>query len=99
MKILLAQIQDIADNGSIVVKGPQGQDIALFRQGHNIYALDNRCPHMEGPLGEGTCEEGIVTCPWHGWQFRLDDGSCLNMPGVDASPVTISVEGDQIFLI
>ena len=37
-------------------------------------AMDNRCPHQNGPLGEGSIEKGIddqcwVRCPWHGWDF------------------------------
>lgn len=37
-------------------------------------AMDNRCPHQKGPLGEGSIEKGIddkcwVRCPWHGWDF------------------------------
>lgn len=32
-------------------------------------ALDNRCPHQGGPLGEGSIENGKLRCPWHGWDF------------------------------
>ena len=32
-------------------------------------ALDNRCPHQGGPLGEGTIENGYLRCPWHGWDY------------------------------
>ena len=37
-------------------------------------AMDNRCPHQGGPLGEGAIEPGIdgqcwIRCPWHGWDF------------------------------
>ena len=32
-------------------------------------ALDNRCPHQGGPLGEGSIENGWLRCPWHGWDF------------------------------
>ena len=33
-------------------------------------ALDNRCPHQGGPLGEGSIENGWLRCPWHGWDFH-----------------------------
>jgi len=33
------------------------------------HALDNRCPHQGGPLGEGSIENGLLRCPWHGWDF------------------------------
>ncbi len=37
-------------------------------------AMDNRCPHQGGPLGEGSIETGSdgkcwLRCPWHGWDF------------------------------
>ena len=32
-------------------------------------ALDNKCPHQGGPLGEGSIEQGMLRCPWHGWDF------------------------------
>lgn len=32
-------------------------------------ALDNRCPHQGGPLGEGTIEGGLLRCPWHGYDY------------------------------
>ena len=32
-------------------------------------ALTNKCPHQGGPLGEGSIENGLLRCPWHGWDF------------------------------
>ena len=32
-------------------------------------ALNNKCPHQGGPLGEGSIEHGLLRCPWHGWDF------------------------------
>jgi len=39
-------------------------------------ALDNKCPHQGGPLGEGSIENGLLRCPWHGWDFD----PCTGMP-------------------
>ena len=39
-----------------------------------ISALDNRCPHQGGPLGEGSIENGMLRCPWHGWDFHPCSG-------------------------
>ncbi len=41
-------------------------------------ALDNRCPHQGGPLGEGSIENGMLRCPWHGWDYHPCTG---NSPG------------------
>jgi thiamine pyrophosphate-dependent acetolactate synthase large subunit-like protein/nitrite reductase/ring-hydroxylating ferredoxin subunit len=37
-------------------------------------ALDNRCPHQGGPLGEGSIENGWLRCPWHGYDYSPIDG-------------------------
>ena len=33
-------------------------------------AITNKCPHQGGPLGEGSIENGLLRCPWHGWDFN-----------------------------
>ncbi|MEM9169775.1 MAG: thiamine pyrophosphate-dependent enzyme [Pseudomonadota bacterium] len=48
--------------------------LALVRFDGRLAAMDNRCPHQGGPLGEGSIEKGAdgkcwLRCPWHGWDF------------------------------
>jgi nitrite reductase/ring-hydroxylating ferredoxin subunit len=57
-----------------IVAAPGGERIAVFRDGGRIGALTNLCAHQNGPLGEGRIIDGCVTCPWHGYQYRLEDG-------------------------
>ena len=50
------------------------QSIALVHFDGQWAAMDNRCPHQGGPLGEGSIEKGLgdqcwLRCPWHGWDF------------------------------
>ena len=45
------------------------QDICLTHFKGKFSALDNKCPHQGGPLGEGSIENGMLRCPWHGWDF------------------------------
>lgn len=54
--------------------------VALFNEGGRLVALDDSCTHVGGPLSEGLCENGTVTCPWHGAQFRVADGAALTPP-------------------
>ncbi len=44
--------------------------LAVSRFEGQLGALDNRCPHQGGPLGEGSIENGWLRCPWHGWDFH-----------------------------
>ncbi len=53
-------------------------------------ALDNKCPHQGGPLGEGSIENGWLRCPWHGWDFHpLTGGS---PEGLDDAVETFAVD-------
>ena len=63
---------------------PAHRSIALTHFEGRYGALDNRCPHQGGPLGEGSIENGLLRCPWHGWDYDpltgkppggLDDGA------------------------
>ncbi len=55
-------------------------------------ALDNRCPHQGGPLGEGSIENGLLRCPWHGWDFDPLTGKA---PGYDDGVETFPVEARE----
>lgn len=94
----MANVEDIPIGKGIVVIIHDGTEIALFNVNGNIFAIDNTCPHMGGPLGEGDLEGCVVTCPWHGWQFDVKTGNCLNMPGDDARAIPIEIRGNEIFL-
>lgn len=58
-------------------------------------ALDNRCPHQGGPLGEGTIENGWLRCPWHGWDYDpiTGDSPGGHDDGVDTFPVEAREDG------
>lgn len=94
----LGLVSDIPEGKSIIVEGPEGLQIALFKLNGEVFALDNACPHMGGPLGKGCIEHGAVTCPWHGWQFDIQTGYCENMPGENARKIPIHVEDGVIYL-
>lgn len=59
-----------------------GTPVLLLRQGDRIQAIGATCPHLGGPLDEGSIEGGTVTCPWHGSVFSLDDGSLIHGPAM-----------------
>ena len=63
-----------ADGRGVTVVIPNGERVAVFRDGPRLGAISNLCAHQNGPLGEGRILDGCVTCPWHGFQYRLNDG-------------------------
>jgi nitrite reductase (NADH) small subunit len=80
--------------GKCVVVG--GKILALFRTGDTVRAIDDACPHMGFSLAGGAVEDGVVTCPLHAWQFRLDDGTWLSSPKVKVGCYQVRVEGDEV---
>lgn len=58
---------------------PWGQ-FALFPGTQGWVAIDCWCPHMQGPLYEGTFSAGELVCPWHGWRYETTDGRCTWAP-------------------
>ena len=76
-----------------------GIPAVLLKQGNSIYAIGATCTHMAGPLDEGTCQDAIVTCPWHGSRFRMSNGAVVNGPAVYAAPTfAVRVRNGQIEL-
>lgn len=69
----------IPDKCATIVSAPGGERIAVFRDGQQIGAVTNLCAHQNGPLGEGRIVDGCITCPWHGYQYKLEDG-CAPAP-------------------
>ena len=56
------------------VTSADGRVILVVLEQGQLYALDNRCPHMGFPLRRGTVKDGILTCHWHHAKFDLSGG-------------------------
>ena len=65
---------DIPEGRARIVAAPGGERIAVFRYAGKVAAVSNVCRHQGGPLGEGRVIDGCITCPWHGFQYRPEDG-------------------------
>ncbi len=66
-----------------------GTAVCLTRYRGQVGALDNRCPHQGGPLGEGSIERGLLRCPWHGYDYDPITGQ--PPPPFDDAPDTFAV--------
>jgi 3-phenylpropionate/trans-cinnamate dioxygenase ferredoxin subunit len=68
--------------------------VGVYNCGGNLYAIEDRCSHDDGPLCEGDWDEDEcrVVCPRHGSQFDLATGRPLTLPAiepVDTFPVVV----------
>ncbi len=72
--------------------------VALYNVGGQFHALDGVCPHAGGPLGQGTLDDDVVTCPWHGWQFDVTTGQhCLNV-NIQHQTFNVKVHRNDVFV-
>jgi pyruvate oxidase len=85
---VLADKDQLKENRVMTVTAGHKQ-ICLTHFEGTISALDNKCPHQGGPLGEGSIENGILRCPWHGWDYHPCTGKA---PGFDDGVETYKVE-------
>jgi nitrite reductase/ring-hydroxylating ferredoxin subunit len=76
----------------------EGISLILNRQGMNVACYRNACSHLEYPIDMGKVSNGIITCPFHKYQFKLDSGKCLNAPGDSLESYGVKIEGDRVFV-
>ena len=74
----------------------KGQAIALFNMRGKFYAIDNRCPHQDYPLGMSPVFDNLVICIGHAWRFDIKTGECYSVPGVCVQTYDVVVEGDEV---
>ena len=77
------------------VKTESGPPIVVFFHNGEVYAVENRCPHVGYPLETGSVRNGVLTCIWHQAQFELATGNSLDptIEDIDTFPVAV-VEGE-----
>ena len=79
--------------GEVIIAGTA---IAVANVDGTFYAIQNGCPHADGPLGEGTLNGTQVTCPYHGWQFDVTTGDCQVNPEARIQTYDVAIEGDAV---
>ena len=88
-RYVVAKVNDIPEGGHILCE-LGGRQVGVFRLDGEFHAVLHRCPHLGGPLCEGTIiglvesdgpgdlrlntERKMLTCPWHGWEFDIKTG-------------------------
>ena len=70
--------------------------LCLANVGSEISALNNVCPHRQGPLGQGVIEEGHVICPWHAWAFDVKTGAYAHQPQAVLKIYPVKVLGEDV---
>jgi nitrite reductase (NADH) small subunit len=96
--IEIGTIDAIPRRGSRCVNTASGR-IAVFRtQDDQIFAIENRCPHKQGPLSEGIVHGASVTCPLHNWVFDLATGQAQGADEGQVRTYPIDIVEGRIFM-
>ncbi len=89
-QIRAGTVDEIKTRGCTVVTGG-GHAIAVFHHDEELFAVDNRCPHMGFPLDRGSVKDGILTCHWHHARFDLASGGTFNPFADDVRSYPVNV--------
>ncbi len=92
----VAELADVREEPQVV--SADGQAVALFHHEGEVYAVDNRCPHMGFPLARGSVEDGILTCHWHHARFELEEGDTFDPWADDVQTFPTVVSDGEVLL-
>lgn len=94
----IGTIDDIPRQGSRCVKNGD-MTIAIFRtMDDNIFAVEDKCPHSDGPLSQGIVHGDCVTCPLHNWVISLSSGEAQGADSGRTNTYPIRIDGQAIHL-
>jgi len=105
---------ELEEAGRIVAR-VGGREVGVVRDpaDGSVWGIRNRCPHHGGPLCLGRVREReagvpgryelsgrrILRCPWHGWEFDLETGRCLDEPSLRAAVYPARVADGRVTLL
>ncbi len=109
----VAALADVERDGRAVTR-VDGREIGVVRDPVTgaLHGVRNRCPHSGAPLCLGTVIERstgrpgeyegsgrpVLRCPWHGWEYDLETGGCLDDERMRAAVYPVQVEGGRVFV-
>ena len=95
--VRVATLSELETRGAVTVRAGR-QRIAVFADGADVWAVDNRCPHMGFPLDQGTVRDGILTCHWHQARFDLRSGCTFDLWADDVPRFETRIDGDEVYV-
>ena len=93
----IASVAEVTKTGLHTVQ-VNGHVIVLVHHEDEIYALDNRCPHMGFPLDRGSVHDGILTCHWHHARFDLCTGGSFDLWADDTPNFPVELRNGDVFV-
>ncbi|MFN0080953.1 MAG: Rieske 2Fe-2S domain-containing protein [Ferruginibacter sp.] len=93
----VCNLEDIEEDKAKMLN-VNNERVAIFKYNGKLSAVHNVCKHQMGPLGEGKIIDGCITCPWHGYQYRPEDG-CAPAPFTEKlATYQLELAGNKIYI-
>ncbi len=96
-RIRVGRVDELKQHGTMVVAGPD-RPLAVFYHQDQVFAVDNRCPHMGFPLHRGSTQDGILTCHWHHARFDLASGCTFDLWADDIPCYPVDIDNGEVWV-
>ncbi len=93
----VASYGELEKAGQLTVQAGE-QPLALVLHEGQVFAIDNRCPHMGFPLDRGTVRDGILTCHWHHARFDLASGGTFDLWADDVPAFPVDLREGEVWV-
>ena len=95
--LYLADIKTVKEKQRIKVMA-RGRPLAVVHHNDKFYALEDRCPHREACLSDGSVVNGELVCQLHGWNFDLETGVSPYNPNDSIKTYQVIQQGEALFV-
>ncbi|MBD8894245.1 nitrite reductase small subunit NirD [Roseibium litorale] len=96
--VAIGDLTDIPILGARCVKNGD-MTIAVFRTTDDqVFAVEDKCPHKNGPLSQGIVHDNCVTCPLHNWVISLETGQAQGADEGQVRSFPVKMDGETILL-
>ena len=94
--VKIGNLSDIPQQGARCISVGE-MTVAIFRTADNqVFALEDKCPHKNGPLSNGIVHDGCVTCPLHNWVISLETGEAQGADEGATKSFSVKLDGEEI---
>lgn len=96
MRVAVGPIAEVPDTECMAVGDGRA---VVVRVGDELRAFENRCAHQDSPIAGGLVRNGVLSCPFHFWRYRVDDGRLIgSQRALQRFPVDV-VDGEAFVLL
>ncbi|HIJ95378.1 MAG TPA: Rieske 2Fe-2S domain-containing protein [Desulfuromonadales bacterium] len=95
--ISVAKTSEVPNFGKKAVS-VSGREILLINLKGTFFAVENDCPHQGSPMNAGVVKDDYISCPRHGYRYKLRDGRCVEHPDYQLQVFPVQVVGDDIMI-